>query len=336
MRIAKALLLKTKWLTVSVIQEDKVIFVIRQKQIASMKIQLLTQQNKVLYEIEKSELFPDYRSVLIEAIAYNIDLRGLFIESECIDGIVWKGVNMNGVTIKNASMRRAKLIECYGKNINFDNCDLTGLKVKKSELNGLHVLDSNLTELSFINSCSKNSFIDESNCSKALFYESNIEATMFHTCNISETVFQSCCLDATDFIHFKPSRMWMRDTYLIDCSTVACKMNYVDDISLLYFWEINTSNIQFKKNERFTNVENTHSKIIYAIDSDTVWWKPHVWNSDVKKIFRGTLEQFSNEVQNGFPTTDLYPEMDDFEIESELFRVCQYLKSWRQTEKDTL
>lgn len=48
--------------------------------------------------------------------------------------------------------------------------------------------------------------------------------------------------------------------------------------------------IRFKNYEKFTDVENTHSKVIYAIDSDTAWWKPYVWSNNVKKIFRGTLE----------------------------------------------
>lgn len=203
---------------------------IRHQQINRMKIQLLTQQKRVLYELEKSELFPDYRSVLREAIAYNIDLTGLFIESECIDDVTWKGINMDGIIIKNCSMRRAKLIECNGNNMSFDYCDLTALKVNKSTFNGLHILESNLTELSFRNSCSKNSFIDETNCSNASFYQSNLAGTMFHTCNVSETIFQPCCLDSTDFIHFLPNKMWMKDTCLIDCSSKACSMNYVDDI----------------------------------------------------------------------------------------------------------
>ena len=300
-----------------------------------MKIQLLTQQKKVLYELEKSEMFPNYRSVLIEAIAYSVNLAGLHIESECIDDIVWRGTNMKGISIKNCSMRGAKLIECYGNTLSFDSCDLTGLKVKKSELNGLHISGSNLTQLSFRDSCSKNSLIVDTNCYNSSFYQSNIEYTVFHTCNISETVFQTCCLDATEFIHTQPTRMWMKDTYFIDCSIEECNMNYVDDISLLYFWDTNIRNIQFKDDERFTDVENTHSKVLYAIDSDTVWWKPYSWNNDVKKIFRGTLEQFYHEVHNGFPTTDLYPEMDDYEIRDELLFVCRYLKNWFQENHKT-
>lgn len=110
-------------------------------------------------------------------------------------------------------------------------------------------------------------------------------------------------------------------------------MRNVDDISLLYFQETNTRNIQLKTYERFTDVENTHSKVIYAIDSDSDWWKPNVWSNDAKKVFRGTLEQFYNEVENSFLTTDLHPEVDDLEIRRELLLVCQYLKSQNQTKR---
>lgn len=293
-----------------------------------MKIQLLNHQKKVLYELEKSELFPDYCSVLKEAIAYNVDLTGLLIESEYIDGVVWRGVNMKGITIKNCSMRGAKLLECYGDNLSFDSCDLSGLKVQKTKLNGVYISDSNLIGLSFRNSSSNNAFIDCSNCSKASFYESNIENTTFHTCNISDAVFDACNLDGTAFIHSEPSKLWIKDACFINCLKVGCDMSFVDDISLLYFWETNIRDIQYKNEERFTEVENTHSKVIYAIDSDTVWWKPYSWSHNKVKIFRSNLDSFCNEVQNGFPITDLHPKMDDFEIEKELLLVCRYLKSW--------
>lgn len=45
-----------------------------------MKIQLLTQEKKVLYELEQSDLFPDYRSVLQEVITLKIDLTYLSAE----------------------------------------------------------------------------------------------------------------------------------------------------------------------------------------------------------------------------------------------------------------
>ena len=122
-------------------------------------IQLITSDNKIIYELEKSELSPDYRSVLMEAISYHIDLAGLLVESENIDNIVWEGINMCNITFRNCSMKRNEFIECFGKGLCFDSCDLTSLKIKKSNLNELHISNSNLSLLSFRNSCSCNTFI---------------------------------------------------------------------------------------------------------------------------------------------------------------------------------
>lgn len=86
-------------------------------------IQLITSDNKIIYELEKSELFPDYRSVLMEAISYHIDLAGLLVESENIDNIVWEGINMCNITFRNCSMKRNEFVECFGKGLCFDGCD---------------------------------------------------------------------------------------------------------------------------------------------------------------------------------------------------------------------
>lgn len=299
-----------------------------------MMIKLISIDNKVLYELEKSELFPDYRSVLKEAIALQIDLTRLLVESECIDDIIWSEINMDGIIFKNCSMKRNKFIGCFGKELSINSCDMTNLKFKNSTFNLLHISDSNLSLISFRNSKLYNSFIIDCNCSSALFFESNIEATGFHTTNISEAFFYNSCLDDTKFIHGKPGNEWMKDTKFIDCSVIGCNMEYVDDLSSLYFWNTPIRDIQFKSEERFTEVVNDFSKVIYAIDSDVIWWKPYSWNDDKKRIFRGTLKEFQNEVENGFPTTELYPDMSDFEIEEELLRVSKYLEMWNQTKKN--
>ena len=291
-------------------------------------IQLITSDNKIIYELEKSELFPDYRSVLMEAISYHIDLAGLLVESENIDDIVWKGINMSSITIRNCSMKRNEFIECFGKGLCFDSCDLTSLKIKKSNLNELHISNSNLSQLSFRNSCSCNSFIIGCDCRNSSFYESDIRQTGFHTSNISGTIFKNCCLDKAIFVHDKPSKEWIKNTIFVDCSMAECGMNYVDDISLLYFWDTNLYDIQFRNKERFTEIINKQSKVIYAIDSDVVWWKTYSWNNEEKRLFRGSLKEFREEVENGFPTTDLYPDMDDYEIEAELLKVIRYLEQW--------
>lgn len=205
---------------------------------------------------------------------------------------------------------------------------MTSLKIKKSNLNELHINNSNLSLLSFRNSCSCNSFIIGCDCRNSSFYESDIKQTGFHTSNISGTIFKNCCLDKAIFVHDKPAKEWIKNTIFTDCSMAECGMDYVVDISLLYFWDTNLYDIQFRNKERFTEVINKQSKVIYAIDSDVVWWKPYSWNNEEMRLFRGSLKEFRKEVENGFPTTDLYPDMDDYEIEAELLKVIRYLEQW--------
>ena len=72
--------------------------------------------------------------------------------------------------------------------------------------------------------------------------------------------------------------------------------------------------------------------MIYAIDSDVVWWKPSSWQDYEKGIFRGTLKEFTEEVRNEFPRTGLDPSGLDYEIEEELLHVCKYLESWKNNQ----
>lgn len=292
-------------------------------------IQLLTRDNKIIYEVEKSELLQDYRSVLIEAIAYNVDLSNLYVDSECIDDVVWNGVNLKNASFINCSMKNNAIIDCACQGLSFDTCNLMRLKIKNSIISDLYVNGCNMPFSSFRNSFLENNFIINSNCKRALFFESEMENFSFHTSDISETVFNKCTLSEVKFIHDKPSAEWINNTSFLFCSVIGCEMNYVDDISVLYFWETNLKGIYFKENERFTEVINTNSKVLYAIDSDVVWWKPYSWEHKDELLFRGTLQEFQHEINNGFPTTNIYPEMDDFEIEDELLKVCVFLNQWR-------
>ncbi len=291
-------------------------------------IQLITDDNKIIYELEKSELFPDYRSVLKEAIALNINLKGLVVKSELIDNVVWRGIDMSLVSFEDCSMKRNEFIECFGKIVGFHACDLTSLKIKKSNIEDLSLVDCNLFRLSFRNSVAYNIHMLNCNCGKSSFYKSDIKHTGFHTTNISETIFNKCCIDKSNFVHVKPNKEWMKDTVFFECSFEGCKMEDVDDISLLYFWDSDVREIEFKNEERFTEVVNDNSKVIYAIDSDVVWWKPYSWNEDETWLFRGTLKEFQEEVKSGFPTTGLFPKMDDYEVENELLKVSKFLELW--------
>lgn len=267
-----------------------------------MMIKLLNRDNEVIYEVEKSELFQDYRSVLKDALACGVDLSNLFIDSECIDEVVWNGVNFNNVGFKNCSMRKNTMVDC-------SNSDFSSFSIRNSSIN--------------------NGFIIDSECSKSSFFESSIHNLSFHSSNISEIIFNRSNLYEVRFIHSKTSNKWIKDARFLYCVLSECEMNYVDDISVLFFWEIDWQSIRFKENKRFTEIKNTNSRVLYAVDSDIVWWKPHLYECDNEFIFRGTLNEFQQEINSGFTTTNIYPEMDDFDIEDELLKTCVFLKLWR-------
>ncbi len=273
-------------------------------------IQLLTRDKNVLYELEQSEIFPDYRSVLGEAIALNVDLTGLYVESERLDEIMWRGNDLKWVTFSNCSLKRNEFIDCEFVQLNIYNSDLQLSKFKKSSIKESQFLESNL--------------------SKGRFSDCEMENVAFHDTNLAATFFLNCFINEGKFKNGDTNTDWIRDSYFIGCTFSESNMESVKDISVIYFWETNPQEIEFYKDECFTEVINKSSKVLYAIESDVVWWKPYSWNKDKYRFFRGSLEDFCKEVRNGFPTTDLYPDMTDIEIEDELLRVCFYLESWKK------
>lgn len=300
-----------------------------------MKIQLRTREGNVLYEQEKSELFPNYRSVLVEAIGLGIDLTDLYVKGEEINDVVWKGVNLSSVFFEECSMKKNEFIENTIEWLGMGFSDLIGSKFKNCKIESLHISDSNVSHTSIRNSSWHSSFLIGCEFTNASFYNCDLPYIGFHTTNLSEAIFNKCCLDNSSFVHAKPDSGWMKNTYFISCSFKGCSMEYIKDISQLFFWDSNLRDIYFEfgKRERFTEIENENSKVIYAIDSDVVWWKPYSWEDNEKGIFRGTLKEFTEEVRNEFPTTDLDPLRAHYEIEEELLHVCKYLESWNNNKK---
>ncbi|MDT7830442.1 hypothetical protein RQM65_17370 [Pricia sp. S334] len=71
-------------------------------------------------------------------------------------------------------------------------------------------------------------------------------------------------------------------------------------------------------------VSNTYSKVLYCVQTDTLWWRPA---SELKKspIFRFTLNQFESEINNDFPKTEI-PLHQEVPLAEELLGVHQYLR----------
>jgi hypothetical protein len=292
-------------------------------------IQLLTRENDIIYEVAKSELFQDYRSVLREAIAYQIDLSNLFVDSECIDDVAWYGVNLTNATFINCSMKKNTFLDCVFDGLQLDNCNTSNFKIRNSTINDLHFNNCDLSSSSIVNSFVNNGLFIDCDCKKSLFLKSKIRNLAFNSSNISETFFKKCDFIEISFVHDKPSAEWINNVGFLYCSVFGCEMNHVDDVSVLYFWEVDVNEIDFKRNERFTEVMSPNTRILYAIDSDVVWWKPRLYQEEDELLFRGTLKELQYEIEHGFPTTDIYPEMEDSEIEDELLKVFVFLNLWR-------
>ncbi len=289
-------------------------------------IQLLSKEQQIIFEIEQSEMFPDYTSVLKEAIAKNIDLRGLLVESKNIDHVSWKEVDLSSVYFKDCSMKRNEFHQCKG-DLHCKNCDLTKTKIKNAKFSSLQLDDCNISHLIFDNTYSDSTFISSCNLQNASFYHSDIAGVNFIYCNLNQAIFKFCKLQNASFFSLSGGTKWYEGMAFISCQMNDCRMPSVDDISLLYFWEVNLLDSETFEDISITEITNNNSKVLYAIDEDVVWWKPYP-NKDEEsgKPFRHSLSEFIKEVEAEFPTTGLYPCMEDFVVEDELIAVCEYLK----------
>ena len=291
--------------------------------------QIKSTDNKILFHWEKSELFPDFRSVLKETMANQNDFKELYIDSENLDTFTWNEINLNYIRFKNCSMVGSQFINCHGVQLSFENCDITSLKIKKSKIEHLFIHNCIASKLSFRNTTFSSGSFDSCECNHSTFYQCDLSVFRFYSCNLRDSFFYKCNLDESHFTTNNSDDEKMQNIYFVECSVKDCEMLYVENLSQLYFWETNIRDITFMNEENFIEVINPLSKIIYAINSDVVWWKPYSWAEKEKGIFRGSLKQFKDEVYNNFPTTDLYPDMNDYEIQDELIKVITYLELWQ-------
>lgn len=285
-------------------------------------IQLLTDDKKVIYEQQQSEMFPDYCSVLREAIAYGISLEGLCVKSENIDNVYWRGTNLKSVSFRNCSMKRNTFLDCTGI-LHCYECNLDQSKFKDSKFKDIYISNSVLSKLSFRNALSEQSFLVDCDLTNSIFWESRLKNTTFHTCTLPHTLFYRCTLESLNLLHKTISSDWYENAAFIECDNLSGNMTSIKNLSELYFWETNLSEINFAKDEPITIIENRRSKAVLAIDSDVIWWKTH--NRIEILPFRNSVKEFLEEVGNNFPSTDIYLDMDDFDVKEEMLAVCAYI-----------
>ncbi len=297
-------------------------------------MQITDSKGNVLYCIEQSELFPDFRSVLLDAIAHGIDLSNLYVENQDLQKMYFQGVNLCDAEFKNCNMRGAEFINCIANDIFFDQCNLISLKIKKSNfydsgfncsnmsnanisnsnLNSAYITKSNLSNINASNSDFLNSSFIDCTLESSKFSKIQAKNVCFHTSNLANTLFEQCFLVDAKFIHPSSAFDWLQDVTFSFCNLKDCDLNWLPNLSMLF---INESNIQeaILNHQSFTKIINEHTTVLYAIDSDTVWW-----NS-----FRGTIEDFRNEIEADFPRTNVGQEFEVYAY-NELCKVLAYLE----------
>jgi len=147
-------------------------------------IQLLTIEKKVLYELPTSELFPNYGSVLKEAIKLQINLSGLFVESQTINNVVWRSLKFENMCFLNCTLINNSFLECEGK-LEYIRCDLSRLKIKKSKLSLSTFDNCDISNLSFRNSKNYHFIFTNCNLTGSIFKNNELRCFWFRNCQLS-------------------------------------------------------------------------------------------------------------------------------------------------------
>jgi len=284
--------------------------------------QLRDSAGNILYSIEKSDLFPNYRSVLTEALIRGINLDGLFVENENLDRIIFQQTALNGLTLKNCSIERAEFIKCEINGFHSINSNLKGIKIKHSKISNLHLDASDVTNSRFQSNSIPNAFLIDSNISDSEFHNCNIDSTAFHSCGIKNVKFENCSLCEVKFLNNQKDPNWMKDVQFNYCQLDDCDLSEMDDLSKLQIKESNIQNT-ISQNYRYTKVINNSTTVLYAIDSDVVWWDS----------FRGNLESFKHEIDNMSTIASLHPPDRD-NVYYELSIVRDYLQLLKGSDRN--
>jgi len=292
-----------------------------------MIFEIKSLDNRILYSLEKSEMFPDYRSVLQEALAFGIDLTGLLVKDENIDNLQFNRFKINDVRFENCSMVNVQFIESEGDSIRFSGCNLNRIKFKRSKISEIHFYKSKMNKAHFIKSVFPDLHLDECNLSSSEFHECQINKSDFCNCNLPKTVFKHSSLQKARFAGRVSEDGWMQDVRFEFCEMEECDLERIKNLGILY---INESNIDhaFTNNANFTKLSTFKLSILYAIESDIVWMND---NSDslLNVSFRGSFTDFKKEVDASYPELYVQYFADDFPGDW-IDKACKYLEVWKE------
>jgi uncharacterized protein YjbI with pentapeptide repeats len=290
-------------------------------------IEIKSYDNRILYSLEKSEMFPDYRSVLQEALAIGIDLTGLFVKNEIIDNLQFNRFKINNVRFENCSMVNVQFIESEGDSIRFSGCNLNRIKFKRSKISEIHFYKSEMNKAHFIKSNFPDLHLDECNLSSSEFHDCQINNSDFYDCSLTKTIFRHSSLQKARYANQSSDDGWMQDVRFEFCRMEECDLERIKNLGILH---INESNIDyaFTNNANFTKLSTYKLSILYAIESDIVWMND---NSDslLNVLFRGSFTDFKKEVDASYPEWYVQFFADDFSGDW-IDKACKYLEGWKE------
>lgn len=275
-------------------------------------------EGNVLYSLEQCEMFPNYIAVLKDAIAQGKDLTGLCIKNQNISNVVFQGITLNNAVFENCNLHRAEFIECQADSVWFNRCNLDGLKVKKTNLTNAQIDKCSIIKAHFTRTTLHESSIFDSNLYAAVFLKTQLNNVGFHDCNLEKAEFEECSLVDAGFYNLSPTYQWINDVLFSNCILNDCNLSSLNSLSMLFIRESNIEDAELR-DQNFTRVINTYTKVLYAIESDTVWWED----------FRGNFEQFKAMVENNTMENGNKYYLDVF-IYDELSKVVCYLERWHR------
>ncbi|PHR86030.1 MAG: hypothetical protein COA80_19975 [Leeuwenhoekiella sp.] len=292
-----------------------------------MLIQLKTREGTVLYEQEQSALFPDYRSVLVEAIATGVDLDNLYIRGRKLDNLVFKGVKIKGLTFSNCIVVNARFEDCELEAFHISYCDCSRLKIKNSKLEG-HWSNSIFNGSSLRGMVSNLLYIEYCKMADTHFKDCVFTHISFHSVDLIKAWFENSDFEIGYFLHKENTADWYTDMTLLHCKLGEVHFTSIQDLSKLFVWHTNLRDAfhDWSAPPEIVKVESNNSTVVYCADQDVLWWKQEDWFYEKHLIWRSTLQDFIDEVANEYPKTEILQTAMGVYIDDELELVSDYLK----------
>lgn len=294
-----------------------------------MDFVLTTKKGTTLFSIKKSDQCPNYSTALQIALDNKVNLSGLKLVGKELDSIRWESVSIDNFSFEKCSLKNNHFNKCNGKGFDFKSCDLSHSIFNHLNVSDNYIMDCKIRAAKFINMVNGFSHVLDCDFSESIFEHSILDGVCFNSCNLSNALFRHCSLIESHFIHIDSMSGWTVNLSFLECNLMKCFIKDINRISDLYLWKSNVWDAKFENDEEFIEVVNKYSRVLYAINSDVVWWKPlDHYHPDKGYIFKGNLAELDNEVNNGFPVSKLYPHLEVF-ISNELDNLSSYLKQLR-------